>query len=542
MRLSRTLGLLVLLLSLPCLAAAQTANTLSVRGAPSGGVPALAATGVDANISINLVPKGTGVVLFSGVAGITGGGTAGFLPVFTTPTVLGNSLWLQDTASRNLLAPLTVAVVPADMASFFAGVAGAVIVDPGLYITSISNGVNLYPYSVWQTYRGTYLAPTKNLQNDILGSTFYQGWSGTAIVGGHSVTVYAFTDLDNALPVYLYEIIGTSARDLVTIGSNTAPVNTLTNVYQFGQGLSTAFSNAMVLGFNAAAPAANTVSLGVSAAPELVITANRLTQLSAGSLAWSTDLFLTRSAAALLHLGAADAAAPVAQGLGVQNVLGGTTDTAGALWTLLGSRGTGTGAGGNVGVQVAYPGLTGTAQNPLTTVVTALAANSSTNALQDLVSVTPIVNQSGTASYNGFTVDVTRTAVGSGVGQILALKVGGVQRFGVTDGAPGVGTQLRVTQATPPTCSANCGTTVPAVVGTDFSMLVTMGSGGVPTSPFTVTFNGTYPVAPSCHATAKVAATAFVTNANATQTTVVVTTAANPAVNNSYNVVCTPVT
>jgi len=58
------------------------------------------------------------------------------------------------------------------------------------------------------------------------------------------------------------------------------------------------------------------------------------------------DVYLTRSAAAVLHLGAADAAAPVAQTLGVQGVVAGTSNTAGTLTTLAGSVSTGTGVGG----------------------------------------------------------------------------------------------------------------------------------------------------------------------------------------------------
>jgi hypothetical protein len=290
-----------------------------------------------------------------------------------------------------------------------------------------------------------------------------------------------------------------------------------------------------------AAITATTVTLGTQATPELTVTLGKVALNITAALAWSTDLFLTRLAAATLQLGAADAAAPVAQALTVQSVVAGTTDTAGAAWLLGGSRGTGTGVGGDVGIRVAYPATTGNTQNGLATVINVVAANASTNALQNLVSLTPIVNQSGTASYSAFDVNLTRTAVGSGLGQLATLRVGGVQRWGFTDGATGVGTQLRATQATAPTCSANCGTTVPAVVGTDFSMVATMGSGGVPATPFTVTLNGTYTTAPSCQAVAKVTTAAFVTKVAPTATTVVVTTAANPAVNDSYNIVCTPV-
>ena len=84
----------------------------------------------------------------------------------------------------------------------------------------------------------------------------------------------------------------------------------------------------------------------------------------------SQDLFLTRRAAANLRLGAADAAAPVAQTLSVQSVVAGTTNTAGANLTITGSQGTGTGVGGSIIFQVAPAGSTGTAQNALATTLT----------------------------------------------------------------------------------------------------------------------------------------------------------------------------
>ena len=79
------------------------------------------------------------------------------------------------------------------------------------------------------------------------------------------------------------------------------------------------------------------------------------------------DLILGRRAAANLRLGAADAAAPVAQTLSVQSVVAGTASgTAGVDFTIDGSQGTGTGSGGSIIFRVAPPGGVSTAQNPLT--------------------------------------------------------------------------------------------------------------------------------------------------------------------------------
>jgi hypothetical protein len=86
----------------------------------------------------------------------------------------------------------------------------------------------------------------------------------------------------------------------------------------------------------------------------------------------SGDLILSRHAAANLQLGNADAASPVAQTLNAQNVVAGTSNTAGANWTIAGSKGTGSGIGGNIVVQTAPPGAAATVQN---TPVTALTVN-----------------------------------------------------------------------------------------------------------------------------------------------------------------------
>ena len=92
----------------------------------------------------------------------------------------------------------------------------------------------------------------------------------------------------------------------------------------------------------------------------------------ASAFTLNADLFLTYSAAANLQLGAAAVdTAPVAQTLSVQNVLaGGTSNVAGANFTIAGSRGKGTGVGGSLIFQVAPAGSTGTTVNALATALT----------------------------------------------------------------------------------------------------------------------------------------------------------------------------
>lgn len=86
------------------------------------------------------------------------------------------------------------------------------------------------------------------------------------------------------------------------------------------------------------------------------------------------DTFIGRAAAANVRHGDADAASPVAQTLSVQNVVAGTSNTAGVDFTISGSRGTGTGAGGDIVLKTAPAGGSGTSQNALAEVLRVLSA------------------------------------------------------------------------------------------------------------------------------------------------------------------------
>lgn len=90
------------------------------------------------------------------------------------------------------------------------------------------------------------------------------------------------------------------------------------------------------------------------------------------------DLFLTRKAAATLQMGTADAASPVAQTIGVQSVVAGTSNTAGVDWTFKGSAGTGSATGGKFAFQYATHGTSGTSQNSYFNILRAYAQTAST--------------------------------------------------------------------------------------------------------------------------------------------------------------------
>lgn len=82
-----------------------------------------------------------------------------------------------------------------------------------------------------------------------------------------------------------------------------------------------------------------------------------------GSGSGARDVFLERVDAANLRFGGGDNAAPVAQTFSVQNVITGTTNTVGTIFTHSDSGGTGTGVSGGYSWQLHPPGLTGNTPN-----------------------------------------------------------------------------------------------------------------------------------------------------------------------------------
>ncbi len=91
---------------------------------------------------------------------------------------------------------------------------------------------------------------------------------------------------------------------------------------------------------------------------------------SATQLQFGDDAIISRPAAASFQFGAPDAAAPVAQSLGVQSVVAWTSNTAGANWTIKGSTSTGSGAAGDIVFQTGGTGAGATAQNTFATALT----------------------------------------------------------------------------------------------------------------------------------------------------------------------------
>jgi hypothetical protein len=141
------------------------------------------------------------------------------------------------------------------------------------------------------------------------------------------------------------------------------------------------------------------------------------------------DLILGRRAAANLRLGAADAAAPVAQTLSVQGVVAGTTNTAGANLTINGSQGTGTGAGGSIVFQVAPAGSSGTAQNALATALTI----SSNDVIVNTVGNRFFIVSDKTGETAGANIQGTTGSISTVSGAVVQWTNSATNSFGTPD-------------------------------------------------------------------------------------------------------------
>jgi hypothetical protein len=154
--------------------------------------------------------------------------------------------------------------------------------------------------------------------------------------------------------------------------------------------------NQLIVQKSGAVSTASSLSTGGSITSALSF----ISSSNSGILRIGTDTFLSRRAAASWIFGAADAASPVAQTLTVQSVVAGTSNTAGALWTIKGSAGTGTGVGGNIKWQLALAGSTGTTQNAFADALTL-----------DASAAVPRITAGGPITSKGYTVAALPTGV-----------------------------------------------------------------------------------------------------------------------------------
>lgn len=212
------------------------------------------------------------------------------------------------------------------------------------------------------------------------------------------------------------------------------------------------------------------------------LNATDIASLALGSGSAARDVLLERAGPANLRLGSSDAASPVAQTISVQNVVAGTTNTAGANLAIDGSQGTGTGVSGSILFKVAPAGSSGSAQNPLTTALTIDSTKLATftGAITGpslTLTTTPLAASSGgtgvtTSTGSGSVVLSTSPALTTpNLGTPSAITLTSATGLPVSTGISGFGTGVAAFLATP--SSANLASALTDETGTGAAVFAT---------------------------------------------------------------------
>lgn len=289
---------------------------------------------------------------------------------------------------------------------------GTIIATGSVNFTSTGNGAaSASPFNFTGIpFAGTGTTSTPLVYLNTTSASAPTSWSGAGTMFGmNAISTFAgnFMDLHDNGGASLFSI---------GVSGNVSAASNITNL---------GMTNYMESGGSVAAMgriSTNTDGLGLS-------NMSVLTWSNSGAAQGSTQqTYISSPGAATVHLGAADAASPIAQTLGAQGVLTGTSNTSAPNLVIAGPIGTGTGAGGGIFIQNAPAGSTGSTQNAL---VTALEATPAANILIPGVLSSPSVSphQSArlaqttplTATYSNGTSGVGATLTNAGAQAALTI-------------------------------------------------------------------------------------------------------------------------
>lgn len=341
----------------------------------AGGITTtLADNDIQAGQMVEVVYDGTNMQMISQLGNASGGGTAG------NPTASVGLTAVNGVASTYMRSdgapPLDVSIAPT---------------WTGLHTFTQSTNATTAAYSI-----SLHTSATATSGNQKWSPFVRQRGSGWGTTGGAAQTVdyiYGVKPTQGTTPtgpwVLMSSVNGAAAANCLQVnlsGTASSSSTTGTLVVTGGLGISGALNvgGAIVTSGNLCV---FSTSYGFSingswvqgfhnGNTSLQIGSSQVNLPASKPLTWSSgtnsdtstvDLYIRRAAGANLAFGNVDAASPSAQTLSVQNVVAGTSNTPGVTWTFTGSRGTGTGAGGDIVFQTAAPGSSGTSQNTLAT-------------------------------------------------------------------------------------------------------------------------------------------------------------------------------
>lgn len=303
-----------------------------------------------------------------GVAKISGLGTLATLNAAPAGTLTGNTLAAGVTASSlTSVGTLGALTVTAPINGSVTGNAGTVTTNANLTgpITSVGNATSVAAQTGTGSTFVMQASPTLTTPTIGVAIATSVAHAGTAGAGFAS---FVSQSSNSAAPASGFSLFADSTGRFSWIRQS--------------DGFVRSFAGTLTADRVYTLPDASTTFAGLSVAQTFSATQTFATVVASGNillrsagaqvtLGVSDDVILSRAAAANLKQGASvDSATPVAQTFSVQNVIAGTSNTAGVDRTYAGSASTGDQVGGGHIFKTTPPGSSGTTQNAQVTAFT----------------------------------------------------------------------------------------------------------------------------------------------------------------------------
>lgn len=304
-------------------------------------------------LGLNPSTPTTGAITLSGILGVANGGTGISTLATTGIPQISSGTW---SVSMTLPSGLTIP------APTFTGT--ATFADSSTIGASGTSGTAINNSSIGATTASTGAFTTLSASSTVSGTGFSAYLASPPAIGATAAAAITGTN------------ITATTQFLGPNGSLTNPSFAFTSQTNTGFWLPAAgevelaVAGVKIWDYAVTTASTTTIQGGLTTAGGNIISSSSLQVGGSSTISWNGRGILSSPSTATIHFGAGDTVSPVAQTIGVQGVGAGTANTAGANWTINGSVGTGTGAGGSIIFQTAPAGSPGSTQNALATVLT----------------------------------------------------------------------------------------------------------------------------------------------------------------------------